>query len=87
MPPSGTAHRSKRPKKGVRSYNAGPEGHGRKRHIPVDTMGLLRAVTVHPADIPDQEDAPQVPSAEPELRGTARHPGNLDPAGLRYLML
>ena len=30
---------------------------GRKRHIVVDTMGLLLAVVVHPADIPDRDGA------------------------------
>ena len=30
---------------------------GRKRHIVVDTMGLLLTVTVHPADIQDRDGA------------------------------
>ena len=30
---------------------------GRKRHIVVDTLGLLLAVTVHPADIQDRDGA------------------------------
>ena len=30
---------------------------GRKRHIVVDTMGLLLAVAVHPADIQDRDGA------------------------------
>ena len=30
---------------------------GRKRHIVVDTQGLLLAVTVHPADIQDRDGA------------------------------
>ncbi len=30
---------------------------GRKRHIVVDTMGLLLAVVVHPADIQDRDGA------------------------------
>ncbi len=58
--PSGTARRSKRLKKGVRGYDAAKKVNGRKRHILVDTMGLLRAVAVHPADIQDREGAPQV---------------------------
>ena len=28
---------------------------GRKRHIVVDTSGLLLAVVVHPADVPDRD--------------------------------
>ena len=30
---------------------------GRKRHIIVDTIGLLLAVVVHPADIQDRDGA------------------------------
>jgi putative transposase len=33
----------------------GQEGHGRKRHILVDTLGLLLSVIVHPADIQDRD--------------------------------
>lgn len=39
---------------------------GRKRHIVVDTLGLLLAVVVHPADIQDREGAKLV---LPKLRG------------------
>ena len=35
---------------------------GRKRHIVVDTMGLLLAVVVHPADIQDRDGAKLVMS-------------------------
>ena len=30
---------------------------GRKRHIVVDTSGLLLAVVAHPADVPDRDGA------------------------------
>ena len=30
---------------------------GRKRHIMVDTAGLLLSVVVHPADVPDRDSA------------------------------
>ena len=30
---------------------------GRKRHIVVDTLGLLLAVVVHPADVQDRDGA------------------------------
>ena len=30
---------------------------GRKRHVAVDTVGLLLAVVVHPADIQDRDGA------------------------------
>ena len=39
---------------------------GRKRHIVVDTQGLLLAVAVHPADVPDRDGAKLVIS---ELTG------------------
>jgi Transposase DDE domain len=36
-------------------YDAGKKVTGRKRHILVDTLGLLLSVAVHPADIQDRE--------------------------------
>jgi putative transposase len=36
---------------GMRGYDAGKEIYGIKRHIPVDTLGLVPAVVVHPANI------------------------------------
>ncbi len=38
-------------------YDAGKKVKGRKRHIVVDTLGLLLAVAVHPADVPDRDGA------------------------------
>lgn len=38
-------------------YDAGKKVKGRKRHILVDTLGLLLSVTVHPADIQDRDGA------------------------------
>jgi putative transposase len=38
-------------------YDAGKKVKGRKRHILVDTLGLLLAVVVHPADIQDRDGA------------------------------
>ena len=43
-----------------RGYDAGKKISGRKRHIAVDTLGLLLAVVVHAASIQDQEGAKQV---------------------------
>ena len=40
-----------------RGYDAGKKTKGRKRHIIVDTMGLLLAVVVHSADIQDRDGA------------------------------
>lgn len=56
-PRSSTANRSKRPKKGARGYDAGKQVTGRKRHILVDTMGLLLLVVVHAANIQDRDGA------------------------------
>ena len=42
---------------GSRGYDAGKQVNGRKRHIIVDTLGLLLAVIVHPADQQDQSGA------------------------------
>jgi transposase len=38
-------------------YDAGKEIKGRKRHILVDTLGLLLNVVVHPADVQDRDGA------------------------------
>ena len=46
--------------KGVRGYDAGKKIKGRKRHILVDTLGLLLMVVVHTADIQDRDGAKQV---------------------------
>jgi len=45
---------------GPRGYDAGKRIMGRKRHIVVDTLGLLFGVVVHPADIQDRDGAPAV---------------------------
>jgi putative transposase len=42
---------------GPRGYDAGKKVNGRKRHIIVDTMGLLLAVVVHAAAIQDRDGA------------------------------
>ncbi len=46
--------------KGVRGYDAGKKVNGRKRHILVDTMGLLLMIVVHTANIQDRDGAKQV---------------------------
>lgn len=43
--------------KGVRGYDAGKKIKGRKRHIVVDTIGMLLMVVVHTADIQDRDGA------------------------------
>lgn len=42
---------------GPRGYDAGKKTSGRKRHIVVDTMGMILAVVVHAADIQDPHGA------------------------------
>jgi putative transposase len=42
---------------GPRGYDAGKKVNGRKRHIVVDTMGLLLTVVVHVASIQDRDGA------------------------------
>lgn len=42
---------------GPRGYDAGKKINGRKRHILVDTMGLLLAVVVHAASVQDRDGA------------------------------
>jgi putative transposase len=41
-------------------YDAGKKVTGRKRHILVDTLGLLLSVVIHPADVQDRDGARQV---------------------------
>ncbi len=43
--------------KGIRGYDAGKKIKGRKRHILVDTLGLLMLVVVHTADVQDRDGA------------------------------
>ena len=44
----------------ARGYDAGKKVKGRKRHVVVDTLGLLWAVAVHAADEQDWNAAPRV---------------------------
>ena len=57
---------------GLRGFDAGKKVMGRKRHIVVDTLGLLIAAVVHAADIQDRDGAPvllaQIRKAFPWLR-------------------
>jgi putative transposase len=45
---------------GLRGYDAGKKVKGTKRHLLVDTMGLLLCVVVHAADIQDRDGAKPV---------------------------
>jgi putative transposase len=56
---------------GMRGYDAGKKIYGIKRHILVDTLGLVLAVVVHPANIQDRDGAKlvvELPSSEQTLR-------------------
>ncbi|MBL8830501.1 MAG: transposase, partial [Planctomycetaceae bacterium] len=44
-------------KRGIHGYEASKKINGRKRHILVDTIGLLLAVVVHSAAIQDRDGA------------------------------
>lgn len=43
---------------GIRVYHAGKKIKGRKRHILVDTLGLMVGLMVRSADIQDRDGAP-----------------------------
>jgi transposase len=45
---------------GIRGFDAGKKVMGRKRHIVVDTLGLLVGLIIHAADIQDRDGAPVV---------------------------
>ena len=49
-----TASRSRRQRGGPRGFDGGKHVKGRKRHILVDTLGLLWAVLVTPANVQDK---------------------------------
>lgn len=51
---------------GVRGYDGGKQINGRKRHILVDTLGLLIALVVHAANIQDYDGARQVLQKAPQ---------------------
>lgn len=55
---------------GQRGYDAGKSVKGRKRHILVDTLGLLLAVVVHRADIDERRGAGflLIPEADENLQ-------------------
>ena len=44
-------------KGGLRGYDAGKKINGRKRHLVVDTLGLVLAVVVHAASVQDRDGA------------------------------
>jgi transposase len=48
------------PQGGPKGFDAGKKVKGRKRHLVVDTLGLLLAVLIHPADVQDRDGAAPV---------------------------
>ena len=57
MPPLSTANPSKQRKKGLKGYDAGKKIKGRKRHLVVDSLGLVLLVVVHSAGLQDRDGA------------------------------
>lgn len=45
---------------GIRGFDAGKKTKGRKRHIIVDTLGLMVGLMVHSADVQDRDGAPDL---------------------------
>jgi len=45
---------------GIRGFDAGKKVNGRKRHIVVDTLGLMVGLVIHSAGIQDRDGAPDV---------------------------
>jgi len=58
------------PQGGETGYDAGKKVKGRKRHLVVDTLGLLLAVSVTAASVQDRDGAPSVVAA-----AKAKYPG------------
>lgn len=53
----GQPERKNHGKRGPRGYDAGKKVNGRKRHLVVDTLGLILMVVVHAADVQDRDGA------------------------------
>lgn len=51
---------------GIRGFDAGKKIMGRKRHVVVDTLGLLLYLVVHAASVQDRYGAPLVPEIDPQ---------------------
>ena len=75
MPPcshSGQPERQDHRKRGPRGYDAGKNVAGRKRHILVDTNGLLVATHVHPGSVQDRDGARLLLSGLPAMPSCKR---------------
>jgi putative transposase len=57
---------------GRRGYDAGKKINGRKRHIVVDTLGLILTLVVHPANVQDYDGAVLVLKILGQLKGRFR---------------
>jgi putative transposase len=58
---------------GIRGYDGGKKLGGRKRHLLVDTLGLVLTATVHAADIQDRAAVPQVLQGVQDRFGRLAH--------------
>ena len=60
-------------KGGPRGYDAGKKVCGRRRHIVVDTLGLVLSVAVHPANVQDRDGAKLALAQLPERAPHVKH--------------
>jgi putative transposase len=58
---------------GIRGYDGGKKLSGRKRHLLVDTLGLVLTATVHAADMQDRAAVPQVLQGVKDRFGRLAH--------------
>jgi len=58
---------------GARGFDANKRVRGRKRHILVDSEGLLVCAVVHPANVQDRDGAPILLAALPPALGKLHH--------------
>src|SRR5947209_5614433 len=58
---------------GIRGYDGGKKLSGRKRHLLVDTLGLVLRATVHAADMQDRAAVPQVLQGVTDQFGRLAH--------------
>ena len=71
---SSTASRQERQKKGgLRGYDGAKKINGRKRHLLVDTTGMVMKVKVHPANLADRDGVRMLLKEATEIFPNLRH--------------
>ena len=58
---------------GIRGFDAGKKVMGRKRHIVVDTLGLMVGLVIHAANVQDRDGAPLALASVRQRWPTLRH--------------